>query len=173
MALQHGRWYGLQVVPKREFIAEIDLKQRGYEVFLPTIRSFRRWSDRIKALTQPMFPGYIFCQYDNRNRYRMVDSSAVVRLVGFRGVPAPIDDEELKSVRIVADSGCDVQPCRGLIKGQSVIVLSGPLVGARGTYVAGGAEESWMVIQIMVFHRAVRVRIEPSAVAPVGMGLAS
>ena len=165
MALQHGRWYGLQVVPNREFVAEADLKCRGYEVFLPTIRGFRRWSDRMKAVIRPMFPGYIFCQYSSENRYRMVDSSAVVRLVGFRNVVLPIDDEEMQSVRILSDSGRDVQPCHGLVKGQKVIVLSGPFVGVHGVFVEGEVGKSWIVVQVALFQRSVRVRIDRDAVA--------
>jgi transcription antitermination factor NusG len=169
MALQHGKWYGLQVVPKREFVAEVDLKNRGYEVFLPTMRRFRRWSDRIKAVAHPMLPGYIFCRYDGGNRHRMVDSSVVVRLVGFGGVVMPINDEEMESVRILSDSGCNVQPHHELVNGQKVIVLSGPLMGAQGIFVEGGGDEDWMFVQVTLFQRSVRVRVERDAVAAVSM----
>jgi transcription antitermination factor NusG len=102
----------------------------------------------------------------------MVDSSAVVRLVGFRGVVMPIDDEEIESVRILSDSGCNVQPHHGLVKGQKVIVLSGPLMGAHGVFVGGGRDENWIFVQVMLFQRSVRVCVEPDAVAVVSMNTA-
>ena len=54
-------WYAIRVQSKFENLASATLRGKGYEEFLPLYRSRRRWSDRVKQLDLPLFPGYLFC----------------------------------------------------------------------------------------------------------------
>jgi len=42
---------------------------RGYESFLPLYKCRRRWSDRSKEIELPLFPGYVFCQFNSLDRF--------------------------------------------------------------------------------------------------------
>lgn len=165
MSFEHDRWYALQVRANAEGLAPRSLEERGYTVFAPTIRRQRHWSDRIKVSEGPMFPGYIFCKHDEGAKRRMVDSPFVVRIVSYGGVPAVVDNEELASIRILAASGHEAEPQRYLAEGERVVVCAGPLEGADGI-VMRLQGVSWIVLQVTLLQRAVRVVVDSDMVRP-------
>ena len=59
-------WYALYVRPRFEKLVHYQLAEKGYETFFPTYISRRKWSDRVKSLCLPLFPGYVFCRFDIR-----------------------------------------------------------------------------------------------------------
>src|ERR1035441_6961975 len=61
-------WYALQIQSRLASVASATLRGKGYEEFLPLYRSRRRWSDRVKELEIPLFPGYLFCRFDVSDR---------------------------------------------------------------------------------------------------------
>ena len=59
-----NRWYALAVKPQHEFRAFDGLiGMPGVEAFLPTFKDKRIWSDRVKILDSPLFPGYVFARF--------------------------------------------------------------------------------------------------------------
>src|ERR1700694_2480614 len=54
-------WFALKVRTRSEAIAVMGLRNRGYEPFSPTYHERRQYSDRLKAVDLPLFPGYVFC----------------------------------------------------------------------------------------------------------------
>jgi transcription termination/antitermination protein NusG len=57
------QWYAIQVQSALGSIACATLRGKGYEEYLPLFRARRRWSDRVKQLDLPLFPGYLFCRF--------------------------------------------------------------------------------------------------------------
>jgi hypothetical protein len=54
------KWFALITKPQHEFrVAEGLRAASEAEVFLPTYQNKRRWSDRVKILDTPLFPGYV------------------------------------------------------------------------------------------------------------------
>ena len=91
-------WYALQVRPRTErFTAQL-LNQKGYEPFLPTYLRKRRWSDRVKVLSQPLFPGYLFCRLDPLVRLPVLKTPGVISVVGVGKEPIPAPDHEIDAV---------------------------------------------------------------------------
>jgi hypothetical protein len=52
-------------------VAEM-LSAKSFEVFLPLYESIRRWKDRTKMLTLPLFPGYVFVRGAVTRRLQVV-----------------------------------------------------------------------------------------------------
>ena len=50
------------------------LSARGLEIFLPLYESLRRWKDREKLLTLPLFPGYVFVRGGHERRMQVCDN---------------------------------------------------------------------------------------------------
>lgn len=44
------------------------LTYKGYECFLPVYNTTRQWSDRVKTVSVPLFPGYLFGRFDVQHR---------------------------------------------------------------------------------------------------------
>src|ERR1700747_1680355 len=49
------QWYALQLRTRFEKVVASHLRGKGYEEYLPTYRSRRHWSDRIKEIEVPLF----------------------------------------------------------------------------------------------------------------------
>lgn len=62
LRFEQQHWFVLQVMSRHERVVDTVLAQHGYEHFLPTCRTRHRWSDRMKVVEQPLFPGYVFCK---------------------------------------------------------------------------------------------------------------
>src|SRR5690242_12383861 len=92
-------WYALQVRTGMEKLASAGLRGKGYEEFLPLYRTQRRWSDRVKEIEVPLFPGYLFCRFDPLDRLIPVLSTpGVSRIVAAGKAPIPVAEEEMEAV---------------------------------------------------------------------------
>src|SRR4051794_12922205 len=97
-------WYGVRVRPKGEGRASNELSARGFEAFLPTQRVRRRWSDRVKTLEVPVFPGYLFCRFRPEERGKVLNTPAVIQIVGIGATPVPVCDTEIAALQTMVTS---------------------------------------------------------------------
>src|SRR5438552_18138361 len=104
------QWYALQVRPRFEKVVAAHLKSKGYEEYLPLYTSRRRWSDRVKTIELPLFPGYIFCRFDVQNRLPVLIVPGVTSIVGIGKVPAALAETEISSIQEVVTSGLQCEP---------------------------------------------------------------
>ena len=104
-------WYALHVRSKFEHLVSVTLRGKGYQEFLPLYRSRRRWSDRVKEIDLPLFPGYLFCRFDVRDRLLPILSTpGVIAIVAAGKTPVPVSEEEIAVVQAVVRSGLPTLP---------------------------------------------------------------
>ncbi len=159
-------WYALVVKPNHEKAVLDHLRAADFEASLALYRARRRWSDRIKEVTLPLFPGYVFCRFSYRARV------AVLRIPGVRSIvsagpnPAPIPAREIAAIEAMVRSGLPVQPWPFLKLGQKVRVTSGPLRGVEGILVQ--FRKTWQVIvSVELLQRSVAAEIDRDSVSPI------
>jgi transcription antitermination factor NusG len=128
-------WFALQTKSRHEKTAATLLRGKGYELFLPVYKSRRRWSDRIKEIERPLFPGYVFSRFDVQNRLPILTTPGVVQVVGMGKTPVPIDDNEIAAIQTGVESGLPSQPWPFLHIGHRVKIVYGPLRGLEGILV--------------------------------------
>ncbi len=159
-------WYALQVRSRRENLVSAHMSGQGIECFLPLYKSVRRWSDRIKELEQPLFPGYLFCRFDFQYRRPLLMTPGVIQIVGVGRTPMPVDDTELEAVRQAVLSGLPNQPWPYLEIGERVRVKYGSLTGLEGVLVnfKGGHR---VVLSVTLLQRSVAMEIDLEWVTPV------
>src|SRR5436189_1987587 len=107
--LETAAWYGVRVRSQAEQMAATALRAKGYEEFLPVIKSRRRWSDRVKYIDKPAFPGYVFCRFEVNKRAAVLQTPGVVNIVSFGSQPLPIPEVEIQAVRTMLQSSLSVQ----------------------------------------------------------------
>jgi transcription antitermination factor NusG len=163
------RWYALYVRSRHEKTVENSLRSKRYNVFSPSYRSKRKRVDRIVEIEVPLFPGYVFCQFDPSKRLPILMTPGVVGVVGRGNRPEPVDDTEIDSIRTVALAGRSVQPWPFLRLGQRIRVQSGPLTGVEGIFLRV-EDEDHLVVSVTLLQRAVSVVIERDSVSPVFSG---
>jgi transcription antitermination factor NusG len=159
-------WYAVRVRSNFERNVSIVLNHKGVEQFLPTYRSRRVWTDRIKTLDLPLFPGYIFCRIPLANRNRVVTIDGVVGFVGAGQQPIPISDTEVDAIRTLVHSDLPAQPWPFLKIGQTVRISHGSLSGIEGILVR--VKTSYrLVVSVALLERSVAVEIDAAYVSPV------
>lgn len=158
-------WYALHVRHRQERVVAATLRGKGYLDFLPTYRSRRRWRDRIAEIELPLFPGYVFCHFDARDRrVPIVTTPGVLRIVGLARVPVPVLDSEIDAVRHVVASGIAAEPWPYVEAGQSVRIQHGPLAGVEGVFVEVKNRRR-LVVSITLLQRSINVDIDSAFVA--------
>ena len=164
-----GRWYALFVRSRHEKTVENSLRSKRYNVFSPSYRTKRKRVDRIAEIEVPLFPGYVFCQFDPSKRLPILMTPGVVGVVGRGNRPEPVDEDEIASIRTVALAGQPVQPWPFLRSGQEVRLHSGPLRGVEGIFLRV-RDEYHLVVSITLLQRAISVVVDKDAVAPLFSG---
>ena len=156
------RWYAIRVQSKLARVASEALLGKGYETLLPLYKSVRRWSDRVKTLEAPLFPGYLFCRFNSQGRLLpVVQSPGVLGIVGAGRTPIPIEDEEIAALQIMLRSGIDPEPMPYLKAGSKVLIERGPLAGLQGIVVQH--LNRWrVVVSVELLQRSVAAEIERS-----------
>src|SRR5215813_15647041 len=158
-------WYALYVRSRFEKVVARNLRSKGYDEFLPLYRRSRRWSDRIKEIDFPLFPGYVFCRFNPLNRLPILTIPGVSAIVGFGNNFISVDERDLNAIRAVLKSGNYCEPWPFLQVGQRVRVESGPLAGTEGI-VLMFKNTYRLVISINMLQRSVAVEIDRDSLKP-------
>jgi transcription antitermination factor NusG len=158
-------WYALWVKSRYENTVASHLQARGYESFLPLYTCQRRWSDRFKEIELPLFPGYVFCQFNPLNRLPILSIPGVVHVVGVGRTPVPIDESEIAAIQAAAKSGLPRQPWPFLQVGRKVRIEYGPLCGLEGILLDFRGRQR-LVISVTLLQRSVAVQVDGSWVRP-------
>jgi len=159
------QWYALHVRPRFEKHVETHLEEKGYEVFYPTYTTTRQWSDRIKSLSLPLFPGYVFCRFNLHSRLPILVTPGVNQVVGAGKTPITVDESELLSIRRVLESGVAAQPWPYLKIGETVSIENGPLEGMTG--IVTRIKNSYrLVVSVSLLMRSVAVELDSHWIKP-------
>jgi transcription antitermination factor NusG len=159
-------WYALHVKPRFEKLVTSQLEEKGYETLLPAYNSRRKWTDRVKQLSLPLFPGYTFCRFNVHARLPILVTPGVMTILGIGRNPVPVDESEIEAIRQVMISGATAEPWPYVAAGTKVRVESGALEGLEGIVVRVKDSER-LVVSVTLLMRSVAVEIDRAAIKPV------
>ena len=128
------RWFAVNCLSNREFLAAAQLRRQGFAVFLPGRRFTRRHARKFDTVLRPLFPGYLFVHLDlDRDRWRSVNGTlGVVRLVGPSDAPWPAPSGAIEEIRKACDERGVVCAREELAPGDSIRVTRGPFADLLG-----------------------------------------
>lgn len=158
-------WFALNTrLRYEEFVAK-HLASKGYQVLLPVYQCRRRWSDRIKKLELPLFPGYLFCRFDLMDRLPILTTPGMIQVVGFGKTPVPVDDSEIAAIQRTVSSDLAREPWPYLQVGEKVRVECGALRGVEGILlnIKGGHR---LILSVTLLQRSVAVEVSSAWVVP-------
>jgi transcription antitermination factor NusG len=143
----------------------MSLASRDLEVFLPTCRETRRWTDRVKTSEFPLFPGYLFCRLDPHRRTDVLSAPGVIGIVGSGPQLVPVSEEEIEAIRRAVSASVPLTHWPFLRAGHQVRVIRGALAGVEGFVVQenGGCR---LILQISLLQRSVSLEIDRDAIEP-------
>jgi len=158
-------WFAVRVKFRHEKVVASALRGKGFHEFLPLYKSHHRSGGRIQQVELPLFPTYLFCQFDPQRPLPILTIPGVFGITGGHNAFWPVDPEQFAAVRVITASGLSCTPisqCRG---GDCVYVEDGPLRGTRGVL------ERWknanrLIVSVTILQRSVAVEIDHSWVRP-------
>lgn len=154
-------WFALYVKSRHEFVTNGELQKKGIETFLPSVKISRQWKDRRKLIDFPLFPGYLFVHiYPNPEEFINVFKTrgAVKFISAGQGYPTPVPLEEIRSLKLVNESGKELDIYPHIKEGTWVRVRRGPLKGAEG--ILNKKEDQYMfMVNIKLLGRSVGLKI--------------
>jgi transcription antitermination factor NusG len=170
-------WYACSTRSRCERIVTRALESKAIETFLPMMTCVRRWSDRIKTLMIPAFPGYVFARTLTEDLWQLRSTVGLRHVLGDGRQATPVRDSEIANVRqlVEALSHTDVecQPERvqlsedlAQVVGIRVKVLEGPLTGMEGFVVEARGRRRLLVVANSIGH-GISIEIMESTVCRV------
>lgn len=158
------RWFAIRTSPRWELRASSELSRRGLETYLPLRRVKRNWSDRIKIIDQPLFPGYLFGRFPLADRVRVLQAPGVLQIVGIGNTPAPISDSDLDNLRTLASANTLLVPWPYLAAGERIRIDRGPLSGVEGFVVRAEQGALRIVVSVDLLQRSVATEIDRDSI---------
>jgi transcription antitermination factor NusG len=159
---EHGSaWFAVQTWPRYEKRVAAELEIKAVRVFLPVLSEKHKWSDRVRTVESPLFPGYLFVQIEEtlNARVPVLRTNGVVHFVGGRGAGTPIPQTQIESVRILLGRKTPLQTHPFLSVGQRVRICSGSLQGVEGILTGRLNDEQRLVVSVQIIQRSVAIHL--------------
>lgn len=160
------RWFALQVRTRWENSTAVLLSGKGYQTLLPTYQIKKRWNGKVKQLTAPLFPGYVFCQFDALKRLPILITPGVISVVGRGRIPFPVNDSEIAAIQTIVTSGFQAEPWPYLEVGQKIRIEGESLNGLEGILIQLKGNNR-IVVSVSLLRRSVALEIDRDCVRPV------
>ncbi|MGV1016054.1 MAG: transcription/translation regulatory transformer protein RfaH [Fluviibacter phosphoraccumulans] len=149
-------WYLVQSKPRNEMRALENLVRQGYETYLPLMEVERLQRGKLLKKMEPLFPRYLFLHLEegNDNWGPIRSTMGVAGLVRFGQAYAVVSDDLLEAVRVRTQ---DVKKAL-FTPGDSIRVVSGPLLGLEGVFdITDGEQRSFVLLEFMQKQQRVSV----------------
>lgn len=160
-------WYVLYTKGRHEKLVDRELQKKRIETFLPLRKITRRWSDRRKIITEPLFKSYLFVHFPWKDRWNVLNTTGVVRFVGSSfSDPACIPEQELFAIQRFVENDIQIDPFPYLKQGERVYIRSGPFKGVEG-FIIRKDKHSRLVISLNLLMQSISIEIDAACVEPV------
>lgn len=138
------------------------LKQKIYEILVPTEKVFEVKDGKKKSRTKNFFPGYLLIQADIDNQVKdfILNTQSVMGFLGTKNNPNPLQPEEVK--RIVGRISQDENERMETIfrNGDVVKIIDGPFNNFNGTVQEVNEEKMKIKVMVSIFGRKTPVEID-------------
>jgi transcription antitermination factor NusG len=159
-------WWVLYTRHQHEKAVAEMLSAKDFEVFLPLYESVRRWKDRKKLLTLPLFPCYVFVKGGQDRRLQVVTTPGIHTILFHGESVAIVPEAEIQAIRKAVEGPFRVEPHPFLKCGERVRVTRGSLEGVEGILIRK-KNLYRLVLSVDMMAQSVAVEIDATDVEPV------
>ena len=149
-------WHVLHVRPNCERKTSTFLTYRGYQILLP---AQRRAAARNKQIDVPLFPGYVFCQFDPANLSPILSAPGIVQILSRDHKPEPVPESEIFALQSLVRANWPMQPAGLYATGDPIRITAGPLTGVEGRIVRDAGRPR-LVVLVSMLNRSVVTEID-------------
>jgi transcription antitermination factor NusG len=159
-------WWAVYTRHQHEKSVAEMLSSKGFDVFLPLYDSVRRWKDRKKTLSLPLFPCYVFVKGETVRKLQVVSTPGVHMILYHGEQVAMIPDTEVQAIRAAVEGHFRVEPHPFLKCGDRVRVIRGSLDGVSGI-LTRKKNSLRLVLSVEMLAQSVSVEVNAFDVEPI------
>jgi len=156
-------WHALYTRYQHEKLVERILREKGFETFLPLYQASHRWKDRVRQLSLPLFPSYVFIRGGLERRLDIVTTTGFHAMVGEGGRAGIVTQAEIDAVRQLIERRLEVEPHPFLKVGERVRVKWGALEGLEGILVRK-KNRCRLVLSVELLQQSVATEVDAGTV---------
>jgi transcription antitermination factor NusG len=140
-------WYVVYTKARNEKKAALILEKSGIDVYCPTVKEVRQWSDRKKTVEVPLFSSYLFVHLAPKERELVYAAPGVVRYLFWLNRPAVVKDQEIETLRSWLSGEVLAAKVQNLKAGDSLCIHQGPFKGKDGVIQSVNANRVQLVLK--------------------------
>lgn len=154
------QWFAIETRYRFEKKVFAQLDHQGFNVFLPLLTEHRKWSDRQKVITVPLFPGYAFVFVDqSRESWQTVlRTVGMIRFVSFGGIVVAVPPKQIEHLQLLLRQNGLFSLHPFVHAGQRVRIRGGCLHGLEGIMLRN--EKKKLVVSIQSIQRSLAIDVE-------------
>jgi transcription antitermination factor NusG len=156
---KNSHWYALYTRSRYEKKVDYLLKEKGITTYLPLTEVYHCWSDRHKLVLLPLFSCYVFVFIALRDRFKVLQTDGVIKLVSFNRKPASIPDGQIDAIKQIMNEKLNVDYADFFTPGKKMRIVQGPLKGVEGTLIHKN-NKNRLVIAIDGIKQALSIEID-------------
>jgi len=154
-------WWAIYTRHQHEKVVADVLSAKGFQVFLPLYDSIRRWKDRQKLLSLPLFPCYVFVCGGLNRPFQILSTPGVHMALTHGDRIAVIPEKEIDAIRRTIQGPFRMEPHPFLRCGDRVRVVRGSLEGVEGILIRK-KNQFRLVLSVDMLAKSVAVEIDAS-----------
>lgn len=126
------KWYAVYTKSRWEKKVYRLLQEKGIESYCPLNKVYRKWSDRMKVVEEPLFKSYVFVRVTELEKVPVRMTNGVMNFVYWLGKPAIVKDREIETIKLFLKDyeQIEVIPV-SLQPGQEINIPSGIFMGEQ------------------------------------------
>ncbi|MBP9887639.1 MAG: UpxY family transcription antiterminator [Leptospiraceae bacterium] len=161
-------WYAVYTKPRAEKKLKEALEKKSIQNFLPLITEKKKWSDRQKLISVPLFASYVFVKIDySQDSLRVLQEPQVVQFVQYNGKPATIEDDLIELIKTFLEEYPDkvrLEQESKLRKGSIVEIKQGPFAGKK-VVVEKVKNDYYIIAHLPMLNRTVILEVRKEDLA--------
>jgi len=148
-----SRWFLAYTKPRFESVAQVNLEQQGFDVYMPLYKKFKKTEAGSVSIFEPMFPRYIFFRPSRPSQSiaSVRSTKGVNNLVRFGFEPAVLPDSVVALIRQLEHSRnqVSVQGASLFQAGQAVRLKHSAMHNMQGLVHSVGGKRIAVLLEIM------------------------
>ena len=127
---ENKNWVVLHTKSRREKKVSEFCNKTGISNYLPLEHRYKQYGRKKVAAIVPLFSGYLFCCCSEKDRYDLLMTHQIARVI-------PVVDQfsllhDLEKIYLAQHAGMNLKSSQHFNNGQKVKILTGPLIGYEG-----------------------------------------
>jgi transcription elongation factor/antiterminator RfaH len=161
------RWYLVRTKQQKEALVQCKLAEFVRRTFMPRMCTRRCRNGVLSASITPLFPCYLFAQFELESAlYRVLHTIGVAGVVCAGSTPSEVDPLIIEQISARGQNGVIEIPRRTFNAGERVRLTEGPMEGFAGIFEHYRSGSKRVAVLLNVVGASMKVVVPASSVAP-------